>query len=627
LEKWSGAVGKTPKTYRVKLAGKNWFTTTADEHAALVLHLLDPDTLHWVRRGAIFRTPGGQKIVLKNQADTDAVIKALDPKVLRYAEILRAELNRVYGDDFMPVWEHEEGYSLPQRDLHWSRIRLRPTKDADVPLWSDDADTRVKWLKDNDLFHERKGGTDDILLLPATHSFVANVTKLAAYAGKAASVYDARLLLNDSKFRDALTKRARFPVDRIKDWMDTIEDFQGKELRSSSPVAEAGRQVIRGFHAAALGLKAHIIIGQELSYMTAWAAGIPIEHIAANAKYLVPFVSSKQAEAEIKQWQPILKARIEGSGHGMITPWASANLVREAAGFKESARTRWAMGPIHRADTKTIAAIWSAVKDWGKAQGMEGDALMRWTAEKAVEIIDSSQPTWDPTTSSQLARSARQGDLFNRFATMFTSVTNKNFNMAMRAVADYRAGDIGVGDLTKRMTVPLLLNTALYSAISQGTMAAWRLLWGARSKEDWADRFAKFVGRVLGQWLFFGDIADLVLRHVYAGVRGRSAYNVKQRATPIGTVVDQGLRMIDATVAIAKEPDAASLAKAAAAAAEFAGTVTGTPTHGPLQVIRPGLPKREKSKKPKGGGQASPFGSTGRGGPFGGRSGGRGGPW
>ena len=199
-----------------------------------------------------------------------------------------------------------------------------------------------------------------------------------------------------------------------------------------------------------------------------------------------------------------------------------------------------------------VGAGFAAIELWADEKGLTGKAKSDWVDKTVLRAVEQSQPTYDVRTSSQIARAARQGDTFSRVISLFTSVPNKHFNMGVQAITAYRAGDISGGAMLKQVTIPLIINSLFYYGYYKGFQYLWRKLAGAESEEDWGDNFMALAGRILGQWIFVGDILQFFGERVYRKARGKPTWGHGPRPGPLGTFMTEGGRVVDAGYDTAK---------------------------------------------------------------------------
>ena len=221
----------------------------------------------------------------------------------------------------------------------------------------------------------------------------------------------------------------------------------------------------------------------------------------------------KAIQAEITEHSPRLRARIEGKGHRILSPFAGRGTLDQRYGQPEIWFRRWGVWLIKKGDNAVVYSVWEAAKAEGRAQGLEGDALMEHTRQRAEDIFDRTQPTWDPLSTPAILREGGRSPLL-KLLVMFASARVKNLNAAMRGISEYRhiptaertAAD--AGRLARKIAVPLIATSLLVYAIGEG----WRRI--VRGKEDkpFVQHIIGMLERVFGNWLIAGDIPPAIAR-------------------------------------------------------------------------------------------------------------------
>lgn len=259
-------------------------------------------------------------------------------------------------------------------------------------------------------------------------------------------------------------------------------------------------------------MKPHIVLYQTVSFLNAM--------VDIGPKYMmrsVTHVHPKRTRAEMRKWSPILRARLDGGGHQILTPDAAGLVLSDFYGATQgSVMDNLTMTPIHEADTMVIERIWEAAKLEGEDKGLSGDALMEYAARRAEEVVNRSQPTWDMLTISSLARDARKKPRL-KLMVMFSSQRSKNTNMAVRAVSEFRHGDRTPADyakFAKNLAIPTIVNAVLIHGLRT-------LFFGGGDDDEGIGEFVMgTLEKLFGNWLVVGDgvaVAVTAFERGYAG--------------------------------------------------------------------------------------------------------------
>ena len=510
-------------------------------------------------------------------------------------------------NEWNQAWLNEHGVELETADVYWSRTRDWEAKDVEpsVALRNFQEDT----YEDFDIFKRRKGSIEPIVIGDIFAHFFSHAGKIGAYTAKAAVVKDALRLVGSQDFKRAIDANVKFSDDFLNEVHKYIKDYMGLEKSDSSTSDSGVKKFVRRIHRAILGLKMHIVLFQTTSLVNA-TNEMSVFDLWSLTALRIPDAT---INGQMKQWSPKMRARNEGSAYQMMTPGAVTNGLRSRLGLKEHWLNNAAMGPIHWADMKVIRRIWAGITVEGTKKGLEGDALMEYVARRTEEVVDLTQPTWDPTTISTIQREAKKSIWKKLHTAMFSSQRGKNTNMAGRAVVEYGRSEKTIADkrkLLRKAAVPTIIQASILSFMTTGTTAAiqtaWQTLFGITppdDKEGWKSKTAwGALDRLFGNWLFFGGILSRMIKAMrfgpWAAARGG------QQDVVSGAISD-GLETIGHIAnAISEsagdeyyeggphiyEPKAGhSVKKATKTFAEAAGKVTGVPVGGVIKMIDPYL--------------------------------------
>ena len=377
-------------------------------------------------------------------------------------------------------------------------------------------------LDDMDIFGEREGSKEAVIVRDVFSTFYRHVNKVATYIGKAAPSTNAIRLLNNREFQTGIDAALKYGPEWRKKMKKAIVMWTGAEVRDREVVESIVRKFIRGAHVGVLGLKPQIIIYQVASFINCLNE--------MGAKFLFAEVgtdSTAKIRDEMHQYAPVLDMRIKGSGHNIISPGSGDAGIHEMFGGKERLMTRIGLDPIHWGDNQVMYRIWQAAKAEGTEKGLVGDELMRYVGERAQDVVDLTQPTYDALTVSGLQNQARKNPLL-ALALLYRSQSNKNVNMAARAYADWvRGDDKRLGVMLGKVFLPIVGNSLSVAVIA----ALYKLLkgemltqvFGAPDDEERAAKAVKEMAwgtaeRTLTQWMLGGDFASLALtasRHAW----------------------------------------------------------------------------------------------------------------
>lgn len=525
LRQWSDVFGRTPVYVDVGLPSATSETgervrnlkMTLDERVQILRHLADSSTRAEILKdsgdGIIFEDRQNAKAVKLRAADIRAIMASASAQEWALAEAMNGYVNGPLAQGFDAAWVPEHGFSIVTRDDYTPRRRHKEYIETDpnkaLKTWKN------KQLEHMGIFKERQGSNAPIVIRGAFKEFYEHSAKVSAYVGKSRPAQDAMRLLNDHGFQQMVRATYKHGDTWLDEMRKTVQQYAMPE--GGDTVSKGVRKFIRRAHMGALGLKPHIVLYQLSSYVTA-SAEISPRYLFAPS---VVAGDNNVTRAEMEQYSPRMRAREDGGGHSIVSPVAVDESLAEFYVGRKSIMEKVTLGPIHAADSQVMYRIWRGAKAEGQAQGLEGEGLMQYTASRAEEIAAKTQPTWDATTTSILARESGKNALLKLAATMFSSQRNKNFNIVVRALSEYTHSDQGVQDkarLAHKMALPTIVTAAILVGIEEAVRYPFR-----RKKDD-EDKLANGVlrglERIMGNWLIGGNVATEVKRAIEAGAKG-----------------------------------------------------------------------------------------------------------
>ena len=411
---------------------------------------------------------------------------------------------------------------------------------------------------------------------------------------------------------------------------EMLKTFQGLEVRKGERAASEKfvKDIIRASHISALGLKPQIAIYQLASFI---AAGTEI-----NAKYLwqaklevARDIVTGKIRKEMRDESATLRHRLESGGHQILSPGYQGSALmefygathRDYAGSAKDWIDKSSMAMIKKGDETVIATIWQAAKLEGAEQGLTGDALMEYTKNRAVDIIDQTQPTWDSLTSSQIQNMARHNALLKLWV-MFSSQRNKNYNMVMRSVSDYSSSEKtkeDQGRLIGKLVTVLGAQSATVFYAGKWWFLLLAMMWGdddeldRAAAEPWWSDVLEIGKKSLGNWLIVGDLVSSGIDVARGLATGMPPSYRRQRGTILYGI---GKDMLDTGIYLGKTiseysederypglgPRAGrkkghdSLSKTLDSFIRATGMVSGLPTGALMQMFGRAMPHRRPVK-------------------------------
>lgn len=628
------------KSKTVALRHKVWLPTATNESgrrrlsldltkaeiAELVLHIGDTDTekkMLGPGKGIRLRSwAAGEDAVKLNAEDMTAVLQQadkIDPRIKRLAGELSKIVNE-QGKSTGEVWQRMYGQDFELLEKYWPRH-------ADEQDFSDEPNPGMKKFADSMLEHqshlkERSGGNQAIIVGDAFGTFVGHTARSNAFISKAEAVHDALRLLGDEKYKRTLSRTVKDGEgiqERLKNYID---EWQGVSLKGKSHIGRvaesAARTLISNFSKAALGFKPHIW-AMQLSGITSFMAEIKPQYVLGA---LSGAVNASDVNAEIMANSDVLRRRLEGTDFNSLTdPDVMSSPAQQMAGIDtRSISDIIALEPIRKVDNFNLRVGWLAAKAEGEAQGLTGDALMDYTANRTEQLIEDTQASWDVRTTSTAQALGRSSVGWKMFS-MFASERLKKYNMAMQAAHEYRFDSnqdaAAKAKLAERIAYGQIANAIGTTGARwayRGTLAAiTAAILGYRDDEDKSlgknvlDFLYDSVDSMLGSWAIAGDAVSSMARLAKGWFEGdKRAQFYRPRETPLGqfgtmlvqTVDESRKAVLDAKndTRVDRGPNKGkpkagySASKAAEKGVLTVGTFLGLPAQGVDMMIRDLLP-------------------------------------
>lgn len=509
-------------------------------------------------------------------------------------DAMRGYINGSERDAINRVWVRDRGYEIATREdrTYWPRWRdkdfidLEPNKS--VKEWG------RRYLDQQGQFKSRQRSKRPIIITDAFEKYFIHANHAAAFIGKNAATEDALRLLNDKDFRTAIQEGFTDGNFLLKQMEDAVLKFSGTDAPAKRGTLDtAARMFLRNFQRSALALKPHINAYQGVSYTTAltqmepkfWKAGLEI--------------APKNIDQEITENSPMLRARHEGTAHGIITPGlASESLDKRIFGIEPILDK--ATAGIRGVDWIVMRRIWLGAKAKMGSLGFKGDELLTKTARYAEEIVYETQPTWDALSTSALGLEGRES-ILARMATMFSSQTNKNFNIAMGAISDYNQSDktsTDLGKMVKDVGIPIIISGILVEILRR--LALWGYS-GFQKEFNKEGLIFAFFSRILGNWLVARDVTEIIKTAIDTAQK-KPTFLRRPRVNPLTDFfMDINDLAIHVSTAVSTEKDATrkkNIEKAIFATANLISAPAGLPIPGVLQIVRQAWPS--KKDKPNG---------------------------
>lgn len=492
----------------------------------LINHLSDPSTRAEILRnrseGIYLNNFEGRPIKLM-PADIAALEKSFTTREKAVAAAMKSFLTGEGKDLLNEAWLMTHGFEIALRDNYWPRKRSwefqEKEPDKIVSFWTQDMQ-----LDAQGIFKGRVGGLQPILVSDAFGKFQTHINRVGAMYGKHAPVMDALRLLGDPEFVFAVKQRVPDGARKLALMRMAMKEYRGLEVKGGGQYQAGLAQFIRRAHTGILGFSPHIAAYQVVSLYNA-----TVEMSGKDVFKVWNWRLPTSAERAAMMKSPILRARFEGNAHQIFTPeFAQASRSQFYFG-KERGLGNKSMKWIKWMDELAITNIHRAALSEGKRKGYVGEGLAEYALRRTEEVVDLTQPTWDPITSSFLAIEGRNS-IIAKLATMFSSQRSKNFNIGYRAVSDFRHSEKTWRDfveLGRKMSI-LALQAIMIYGIGEFAWTQYLDDDDERSKA-WAEHVFGALARFMGNWVVVGDAVTTVAKAVRTSREDKPEFHAEPR--------------------------------------------------------------------------------------------------
>ncbi|HUT61303.1 MAG TPA: hypothetical protein VNA25_25930, partial [Phycisphaerae bacterium] len=253
-------------------------------------------------------------------------------------------------------------------------------------------------------------------------------------------------------------------------------------------------------------------------------------HLIAAA--LMPkgtIISIKKIEPMLVEHSSFLRDRIDDSGINLVGPTVNHNVLQKFYTGRSGLWREPLAWVLRKGDRMAITRIGRAAYSEGKSLGLTGEALIRHTVRRTESIVRKSQPTWGAVYQSALARLAHS-DWKALALTMFTSQTNKNYNMVRQAV--WKAKNEGRGGFAAKQKARakcllvfanvIILNSIVMVGINEVRRWAFRGFRPRDEEDKWGpmDYAMDAVGQMT-RIFYGGKVATDFLMALFQGFKRR----------------------------------------------------------------------------------------------------------
>jgi hypothetical protein len=528
--KLAKALGLVKPKYRTVMVGGKQVRLTGAEIVSIMLHAKDPSTRAALPVAGFVLERGGRTNRFKmDDSDIAAVRDASTAKERKMAEILWRFNNGMLRDD-MNAWSVKHlGYEIAKSDEHYTRRRHMSDKEPGLNLQS--GDVAQQYVEHIGSLKARTGGKQPIVLGDAIQETASHMFDIANVIAKYEASVDARRLLDTTEFTDAAKRSGNSAAlkevrDRINDWGSIKHDTP--EAMSMGIARAIGRNIVT----SNLSANVPVQISQSFSLINAMRY-IPPQYLLKQTRpYSHAF--KQQIKDEIWQYGPDMRRVFDQGGLGAVTPGsASSSPAREAFGNRKAKIHDMMMRGISWNNEQAVYRMWEAAKAWGRAQGLEGQALMEFTAKTTRDAWIRSQPSDNPFFQTGVKLASKKSTTAY-VVSMFQGQTAIQYNQAMEAVRDWQESGKSVADY-RRLATGVLVPTILSAMLFEANRATYKAALSAlKDDEDDDKKKAGFVEGMVANMLggtlgmipgWFGPLIDSIVEEGDKIRRNESTYS------------------------------------------------------------------------------------------------------
>lgn len=302
----------------------------------------------------------------------------------------------------------------------------------------------------------RTGGNARINIKPFTHEVMDNMQWSAAYHAMTIPMENARTLVANIKWREAMKNAGQYKA---------LREITTMLRRSQGLITE--QSVVELTASKLLGTVGKSILSLRFSGSLVQTASVPAAVEFIDSEYLSQIDIPKPSDIKhLKEISPVLWMRWEAKQFDFALGIVGAQNAFETLLFEHSAVTDKFLFPYTAGDEMAIAKLFMAAQRQIEAK----TKFKRGTEEFQDASLDllykamSTQPQWDMIHRSPLTSDP---SVLARSITMFMSARNAQRNVVVRAIDDYRKGRITKGKLSERIaavgTANLLVSVARHT--------------------------------------------------------------------------------------------------------------------------------------------------------------------
>jgi hypothetical protein len=465
--------------------------------------------------------------------DIRGITDQLEPVELAYAQNLFDYSNTTLRNHENAHWRDMYGYPLTTWS-DWWHIRYERNKTIEDQLKKKDF---YGWLEkmyvnksaDEASMLRERDATGGLLRNDGLRrTFYENVETVSVSAGLQKPYSLMLNVLRDTDVQKGFGKSviggeqiAKEAIDRISMMANTVVT----PLRKS-PVYKLYKAMMQNTYIAALG---DVVTLGSLKTLTLQMLGSLNPFMLRDVNVLgymkaLPSNSKKDAIdiAETLQRNVMLRRRIEQSGTTPIHPNPTAGVGMERF-YGDTEPISPYMANIGKFDSIGCTKSIVYALDEGRNNGLKGNDLYQYAADRSYDIISRTQPTNDPMSMSVMHLRGAEGQEFYDFFSRFYAQLGKYHSQIYSTVVDLSKGRISAVEAirplgTALITIPAAVATVqfLYKKLAQGFQEQ-------EKENDPLDIAMQSIRNTVSVIPVFGKLMDPMINFIYTKY-GKGSY-------------------------------------------------------------------------------------------------------
>jgi hypothetical protein len=458
----------------------------------LVASSMDASSRKEILKAGIKTDQNANKVLKFTEANLKEIADSLTDDEKAIVKAMREFVNGKLKEEVNKTWVLLSGSERAFRSDYWPRVRERV--ETGMNKWQTAWTKKHPLLEGLGIFKERTGGKNPLIIGDIFQVFNQHAKKASTFAGMAMPIRNARVVLGVGGVQKTVDNR--FGVQfakRINDQLDALQDMGSKE---GGELNRGLSNLLRNIGGSVLGLNLRSMLKQFGGLLTQ-ATEFGVEDMLAGLKGIV---GGKKLQDQIFKYSPKLRERYDSSGARLVMPVFGgegsliSGQVTTAGHYLNRAQEVSMMG-LEKFDQLIIQSIWKSSENQVRRENpdLQGDEFWSKVADRAEQVVARTQNTTSVIDMSGVALESRKSATWKAM-TAFQSQGNAIYNIMRRAVYQYGRGEIGAGEMVRRIVLGNIGNALLVTLVGA--------LFGGGGEEPEESRKKRGVGpRKIGKVL------------------------------------------------------------------------------------------------------------------------------